>query len=88
MTSLKRRVLKLDEAWLSYSFRYGIFSTNIFLIIVYYVQEATSIDKVKKIYLDYATDISFRARANLGKNPLDKSFEQIAIACAEVMELQ
>ena len=89
MTSLKRRVLKLDEAWQSCSFRYASFLQPFsFLFIFYYIQEATSIEKVKKIYLDYAMDISFRARANLGKNPLDKSFEQIAIACAEVMQLQ
>lgn len=48
------------------------------------IQEATDIEKVKKIYFDFAADISYRARANLGRNPQDKSFEAIAIACAEV----
>ena len=48
------------------------------------IQQATNFENVKAIYLEYALNISKKARSNLGTNPLDKSFEQIMVNCANV----
>ena len=48
------------------------------------IESATNFETVKMIYLQYALNISATARRNLGKNPKDKSFEDIMVNCANV----
>ena len=45
------------------------------------------LESVKAIYFEYATAINNRARDGLGLNPVDKSFEPISIACANVFSV-
>lgn len=49
------------------------------------MQRATDINSVKKIYLEYATEISKKSRQILGTNPKDESFKKISLACANVL---
>jgi hypothetical protein len=46
--------------------------------------DANDIEKIKSLYFNYAVAIHQRARKNLGKNKFDNSFENIALACANV----
>jgi farnesyl-diphosphate farnesyltransferase len=48
------------------------------------MQNATNFDTVRQMYMEYALRISARARAQLGTNPEDKSFNDIAVNCANV----
>lgn len=49
------------------------------------ILEAKDMESIKKIYSKYAMEISSKSRQELGKNPADKSFNDISIACANVI---
>jgi farnesyl-diphosphate farnesyltransferase len=48
------------------------------------IQQATDMNQLKRIYYQQVSEISQKARKELGRNPADKSFEKISIACANV----
>ena len=49
------------------------------------ILEAKDMESIKKIYFKYAMEISSKSRKELGKNLADQSFNDISIACANVI---
>nr|KAJ3418155.1 Farnesyl-diphosphate farnesyltransferase [Polyrhizophydium stewartii] len=49
------------------------------------IERATDFESIKQVYFDYAMSISHKSRKALGTNPADKSFGDIAEACANIV---